>query len=907
MSSTYDADRACQLHTNDVACSKCFAFRCVVQSADVDVTTSQQIEVSGSDLVTFEENVQPVVGDGSVMNAVVQDVKPNVGELADFMSRPVRIQSYTWNESDPTGWFAQFKPWTDYLNSAFIKKKLDNYAFIRGNLHLKVVVTASPFYYGLAMLSYNPLYGHNGAGAGQNGESDFDVGVIQRSQRPHIMILPQDSLGGELKLPFILNKSWADLLSISEIDSLGLCEIEVIAALQSANGVTGTGCSLQVFAWMTDVEVCQPSLGLALQSSDEYEETDGPISKIATSAARFANNFTGLPVIGKFAKATNIGGTAIASIARLFGFTDVNIIDAATPMRPLTVPQMSSASVGFNYDKIALDPKCELAVDGATVGLDLGDELSISSIAQREAILTTTQWNTSDAVDQQLFMTQVGPWAFRKTTFTDWYTFRYAPMAYLSELFFKHWRGDIIYRFDVIASKYHRGRLLVAYEAVGTNASNVVNTANPLGRVITHTLDLGVSRSLEIRVPYSQALPWLRTDGYTTNFANRGPDDNTNWNSDSASVNGHLVLRVLNSLTAPVASSNVQIVVSVRGAENLEFANPIDLPYNLTVLPPQSADVFEVEATSHVMGTPSQPSENRFVMNFGESIKSLRVLARRKTRNYLWYSDPDTATITRLDAFTRTRFPTPFGPQPNYGCDLMRTAHDDTNIMGNMTRNHVTNFIMPCFAGTRGSFNWTYIASNASAGGVNDVEMAIFRPVNGSNAIGSWGPTAYVSPLHASTNSSDAYGSQTYNWDTVANVHGTINKTATAGGQMAADTIGALQRFMPGGAGGSSIVQLARTGALAVTLPHYGARTFNFTSPSYITAPHTLDDGTIQKYTLAVLWNPNQGVSGRTFRIESWVGAGNDWSVMYFINTPRVYKCRVANGWGISAAVAPNS
>ena len=198
------------------------------------MTTQAEITTSGSDLVTFDESPQVEAGTTSDMNALVRDVTPSVGELADFLSRPVRISTRTWNESDSVGFLETKQCWYEFLNTAFIKKKLDNYAFIRGNLHLKVVVNASPFYYGLAMLSYNPTPAYHGAGAGASGDADYTYGLMQRSQRPHIMIIPQESLGGELKVPFIWNKNWAQLTSASEIQGLGSYELEVIAQLQSA-------------------------------------------------------------------------------------------------------------------------------------------------------------------------------------------------------------------------------------------------------------------------------------------------------------------------------------------------------------------------------------------------------------------------------------------------------------------------------------------------------------------------------------------------------------------------------------------------------------------------------------------------------------------------------------------------
>jgi len=49
-------------------------------------------------------------------------------------------------------------------------------------------------------------------------------------------------------------------------------------------------------------------------------------------------------------------------------------------------------------------------------------------------------------------------------------------------------------------------------------------------------------------------------------------------------------VRVLNVLTAPTATSSINIILAVRGADNLEFANPCNPPQNLSTFAPQSCE-----------------------------------------------------------------------------------------------------------------------------------------------------------------------------------------------------------------------------------------------------------------------------------------------------------------------------
>ena len=144
-------------------CAYCFVQSCELQSAEIAVTSDGDPVTTTRDLVTFVEEEQPHVEEiAQHTTELAKNSNMSVGHLEKFLSRPVRIMNRTWLESDTTGFVVKINPWYEYLNSSFIKKKIDNYAWFRGNLHIKVVVNASPFYYGLAMFSYNPIQDYNG-------------------------------------------------------------------------------------------------------------------------------------------------------------------------------------------------------------------------------------------------------------------------------------------------------------------------------------------------------------------------------------------------------------------------------------------------------------------------------------------------------------------------------------------------------------------------------------------------------------------------------------------------------------------------------------------------------------------------------------------------------------------------
>lgn len=882
-------------HDKDAECICSFGenLYCVLQSEEVVVPHEGGTNTQTEDLVTFvdgdtanpdiPDSNDPVAATGSMMD---------VGDLERFLSRPVRILSTSWSESATIGQITALNPWYEYLNTPFIKKKLDNYAWFRAKLHLKVVVNASPFYYGLAMLSYNPMYQYNGAKAGLAADTDYTSGYVQRSQRPHIMILPQDSMGGELELPFIWPQEYVNLQSQNDVKDLGQLELEILKVLQSANGTTGQSVTIQVFAWLTKVHLSGPSLGTALQSKDEYEESTGPVSKVATSVATLANNFTGIPVLGKFAKATSIGASAVGGIARLFGFTNPNVVECAAPRRLVNMPPFASSQVGFPNDKLTFDPKAELSIDGAAIGLDVPDELTISHLVQRQSLMTNMTWYTTDTVDTQLFTFGVNPYVPKIDGGTNQSKARHPPISWVSSLF-SAWRGDIILRFDVIASQYHRGRLLIVYDPSGTTTNNVCTVTQPLGTITSHVLDIGVSRSVEVRIPYTQPWPWLKTpyDWVNTSWVNRGSDNASNFFSNKDYFNGNLTVRVLNVLTAPVSSSNVEIFVSIKAAENFEVANPRDPFKRISSFTVQSKeeviakyDVWQVPAERTSMGTPSRPDSHRYDMTFGEPVRSLRTLLQRYALNEAWMPNADTTTVLRLDRHVMTRFPLMWGYDTNGAAACFDAATGSVPKNFNMAKSHAYNFIAPAFAAVRGGFNWNIVYVNDSAASQGDHTLTIQRVPWEDPATRYTSTGCSVTPLAAASGS---FGTQTTTWTTPCRGFETFSRAPTTTGPQN-DLCQWVNRSKA--ISGAAEAVAKQTGSLAITLPHYTEALFQMTKPDYVTNPiSTVDRGKENLFQLDVWSWPSQGQSTRCVRVEKWCGAASDLSLLFFINTPLWY------------------
>jgi len=373
-----------------------------------------------------------------------------------------------------------------------------------------------------------------------------------------------------MELPFFYHKNWLDMTRLSDVQGMGRLSAVVYAPLGVATAGGSTSVSIRVYAWLSDVHLMGSTTRLTLQAKDEYG--NGAISKPASALANMASMLTQMPVIGKFARATEIGASATSKIAALFGFTNVPVIEDVRPLVPMNGPMLASSHIGTPVQKLTLDPKQELSIDPTPHGIGNVDELSLTYLKTKESYFGATSWSTSDLVGTQLFNTRINPWlpaqvnVLNASAVAVGKRVYHVPLSYLANMF-ESWRGDIVIRVKVVCTKFHKGRLKISYDPLG----DITTTDPPENSVYTEILDIGETDDVEITIPYHQALAWLGIDRTIQDNWTPGNANAPRLNTD----NGVLTVLVLTALTAP-ASGSINLLFFVKGGSNFEFANPTD-------------------------------------------------------------------------------------------------------------------------------------------------------------------------------------------------------------------------------------------------------------------------------------------------------------------------------------------
>lgn len=623
--------------------------------------------------------------------------------LANFLSRPVLIQSFNWATAAPN-LYERFNPWRNFLSEPRIANRIAHYSYLRCKLKIRVLVNGNAFHYGRAILSYIPLAAYDDL---TRDRAWVQQDIIQASQRPHIYIDPTYSQGGEMTLPFFFFKNMVSIPD-NEYDALGELVLHTINVLKHANGATDN-VTVNVFAWAEDVALAGPTAATSVDltpQADEYGQ--GPISKPASIVARVAKQMKSLPMIRPYARATEIAATAVSDCASMFGYCRPNDISTISSYKPTGLGNMANINTEDTATKLALDAKQELTLDSRTVGLDGADELSIKSIAQRESFLTSFSWPTASQRDDKLFACGVTPSLFDK----NGEEIHSTALAFAADPF-RYWRGTIKYRFQIVASNFHRGRIRIVYDPYATDLSTEYTEA------YSRIVDLAKEKDFTVEIGWNSATSYKGVRAMRTSTPHFGPTY-TIPTADRSIMNGMIGVFVVNDLTVPNSTidNDVSVNVFVSAGDNFELAGPDGTHINRYTYFPYSAldvqsEINDMESTSN----PSAPlGETDMTIGsmkisdvdqtnhvfFGESVMSFRPLLKRY--NYHHRMGSPSGTV----GFWTWSFPAfPF----SRGYPLSAIQSFDTNYCS-MT---LMNYLSPAFVGWRGGIRHkvTYTAPNA--------------------------------------------------------------------------------------------------------------------------------------------------------------------------------------------------
>jgi hypothetical protein len=416
------------------------------------------------------------------------------------------------------------------------------------------------------MVSYHPLYTHDEFSPDAV-PATVPFRNILRSQTPHIFLDPTESQGGCMQLPFYWPYN-AVRIPDSEWTQLGQLIIGNISDLRHANGALDP-IQITVYAWCTDIHLSvptsdQPVLEAQSGSKDEYGE--GIVSDTAVAVSEVAGALSNAPIIGPYARATELAAKGIGDVAKAFGYSKPCDLSAVSAYQQANFGRLSTASGEDMAQKMTFDPKAELTIDPTVTGLDSKDEMAMKYLFSKESYLTTFSWGSGDVDNVRLGEVKVTPQLYNRYSPTGGY---YMTSMCHASLPFRMWRGNIKFRLQIVASKFHKGRLLVSWDPnyFKSEEENIQ---------YSKIVDISEDRDITFEVGWGQPEAYLRLNHdlpETVPFQSRSAA----YTGRQDRCNGIVSIRVLNPLavaTDAVGNNNVDINVFVSAGDNFEVADP---------------------------------------------------------------------------------------------------------------------------------------------------------------------------------------------------------------------------------------------------------------------------------------------------------------------------------------------
>lgn len=637
--------------------------------------------------------------------------------LANFLSRPIRIKEVRWDLN--TGLDQQFNPWTLFFSDPAVKKRVDNFARIRCKLHVKAVVNATPFHYGRTILSYIPWQSKNALYA-----SPHPRGLA--SQRPFIFINPTDNMGGDMILPFFHVDNWIDATALSAFTELGDLELLSLNDLKHASGGTES-INITFFAWAEDVKMCVPTTHLSAQAGKKKGSTKdeygggGVISKPASAIANAAGALMSIPVFAPYAMATQMAASAVSGIAKIFGFSRPVILTPTVFYKPALSSNTATCDQHETVSKLTIDSKQEITLDPRTTGLSDVDELSLAFLTQRESYLGQFTWRTTDSPDDLLWNSVVAPMLEAPGVTHNIGGVLHQPTSLSFATWpFAAWSGTIKFRFQVVCSSFHHGRLRFSYIPAGT-ASDTTTAFNTL---YTEIMDIGAETDFELEVAWTGLKPYNHTD-WDKNVDHFSPVTEMTTNSDHD--NGLITVRVLNDLTAPENNADININVFISAGDDFELCEPTQNHLDNTSyfenptpvrLMAQSGVAISAADDNPTKDDPDDAPIEPFVgasvpsitnqksqIFYGEKVSTFRTLLRRYNKYRTWGYDTTTeavGSVMQANMF-KSYLPMQRGYDPVNGAD--------TTLLGlkfNFVHVTLLSYLLPAYVGYRGAMRSKY-------------------------------------------------------------------------------------------------------------------------------------------------------------------------------------------------------
>lgn len=445
-------------------------------------------------------------------------------QMADFLARPVLIGNLTLAVG--ADFNTVLDPWTLFFADPSVRAKLRNFAFLRGNLMIRIAISASPFHYGKVMIAYIPLAVlnsmYNKYIAGGNPYRPSFLNWLSQTDYYYVMDVG-DNKPLEFEIPYINFKQNVRLFNqattavagaFDDLTNLGRLVIKTLNQVQASNSTAPTSLSCLVYAYMEDAKLMGPTgsqIAITTESKNEHEV--GPVEATATAALKAAEAFERVPWISPFAKASQGVFRGAMHIASAFGWSSPIVLPSKhmpSHMKNDAFQNQVTTITNSMAKKCTFDPLQELSIDPRVCAVS-EDQLSLAYLCQKESLLDQWTWHESDTpMSTLLWKTYVTPTANFLGPAALGNTWVQPTSLSFAARPFNAWRGRIMYRFVIVRSQLHRGKIALIFEP-DTCQYTLITSSLHMNKQRMLIIDIQETSEFVICVEWNNTRVWAPT------------------------------------------------------------------------------------------------------------------------------------------------------------------------------------------------------------------------------------------------------------------------------------------------------------------------------------------------------------------------------------------------------------
>lgn len=487
------------------------------------------------------------------------------------LMKPIQVAQLSWTTAlaRDTDLYAVSVPSVLGTQESLVLRTLRMYAFYKLSPCFRVQINSTQFHQGQLICTFDPF------SISSRGTID-NYSIYSATGLPNVKIMASESDAVELCIPFVHPRSFLTT-NAQSFNNLGTFRITVLNPLLSAEGASS---SLTVTVWVyaKDAQVHVP-----IQDHDPVLEGDpveatsftGEIGKLGQNATSMVGNI----VTGNFGQALRKGQGLIDNLGNLLGFD----YPSRTVQPDKTISPIENLAVGIGRSQSQ-----RLAIDPFSMHILNDDEASESKLAmdikrlvKMPMLLTQFQFSAISAADSLLFSCPITP--SLNPLLSDQGIQRHY-LSYVSNAFL-YWNGGLNYDVEVVATRFHSGKLLLAYVPNSQEIPTYVSAATSLPNVI---IDLQQTSRSTFKVPYTSS----------TAMKNVNIRPNASAAEITDATIGTLVCYVQNTLAyASNVAPSVEINLYISAADDFNLYVPAKPYVNYVFTPPPPP---EVEATSGI-------------------------------------------------------------------------------------------------------------------------------------------------------------------------------------------------------------------------------------------------------------------------------------------------------------------